>query len=343
MNVLGQIFKQINLVAFEQTADQRLILISDVPTHLTDILALTENDSASTFEASPYLNNFLESANEFWHNPSDKKLRSGPWIEQGDKQQEIALEATAIQSDGKNIIIVEDLGDRYLEQVAQLQSARENLLTNEQLELEVQRRTADIVSREQQIALCLLSAAGYRDQETGTHIRRIGLYAAVMAESIGWSPDDVNRIRMAAPMHDIGKIGIPDIVLLKPGKLTEAEFEIMKKHSAIGAEMLANTGIPMMNMGSDIARSHHERWDGTGYPNGLKATDIPVSARITAIVDIYDALVHKRVYKPAYTEERALEIMSEMAGKHTDPHLYQTFLSLLPEIRKIREAIPEQE
>jgi HD-GYP domain-containing protein (c-di-GMP phosphodiesterase class II) len=342
-NLLEPIFKKINLVAYEQTDEEKLILLSAIPTHLIDILSLSAEDSNTEtfFVASPYLDNFVECARDYWNDPQEEDYRSGPWIEPGPNKEQIALEAKSIIVDGRKILIVEDLGIRYLEQVAQLQTARENLLTNEQLELEVQRRTTDIVEREEQIALCLLAAAGYRDQETGAHIRRIGMYAAVVAENIGWSADDVHRIRIAAPMHDIGKIGIPDSVLLKPGALTESEFDVMKKHPTIGAKMLANTGIPMMNMASDIANCHHERWDGSGYPNGLKATDIPVSARITAIVDIYDALVHERVYKPAFTEERALEIMGDLSGKHIDPNLYKTFLSLLPEMRSIREAIRE--
>jgi len=158
-----------------------------------------------------------------------------------------------------------------------------------------------------------------------------------MAEALGWDVAARADIRIAAPMHDIGKIGIPDRILLKPGKLTEEEFEEMKQHSAIGADMLSGTDIPLLEMASEIAMCHHEKWDGTGYPTGLSGKDIPESARITTIVDVYDALVHKRVYKEACTEGSALEVMQQMVGKHFDPELYEVFVTNLAKMREIKE------
>jgi len=175
-----------------------------------------------------------------------------------------------------------------------------------------------------------------RDQETGAHVRRIGLYASKMATAIGWDKQLIDDIRIAAPMHDIGKIGIPDAILLKPGKLDSAEYEIMKTHSKIGADMLSNTDIPMMMMASEIALSHHERWDGTGYPHQLAGTDIPESARITSLCDVYDALSHERIYKRAFSESETIEIMTEQSGKSFDPELFEVFMQLLPEFREIR-------
>jgi len=268
-------------------------------------------------------------------------LRSGPWIEDGGAGRQLALEASAIFLDGERLLLIEDLGEKYQNDVRMLQEAREHLLVEECLELEVQKRTAQLKHREEQIAFRLLAAAGYRDEETGAHIRRIGLYSAVIAEALGWSREMVDQIRMAAPMHDIGKIGIPDAVLQKPGRLTAEEFEVMKTHAAIGAQMLSGTNIPMMNMAAEIARCHHERWDGAGYPEGLKASDIPEGARITTIADVYDALSHERVYKAAYDESTTLTIMSEMAGHHIDPDIYKVFLGLLPEIRRIKNEVTD--
>ena len=162
-----------------------------------------------------------------------------------------------------------------------------------------------------------------------------------MAKALGWSTQQIDDIRMAAPMHDIGKIGIPDRILLKKGKLTEAEFVIMKRHTEIGAKMLQDSHIPALDMAADIALCHHEKWDGTGYPRELAGEDIPITARITTIVDIYDALVHERVYKKAMSEQDALKLMRSMAGSHLDPTLFAVFEELLPVMRRIRKEVQE--
>ena len=148
-------------------------------------------------------------------------------------------------------------------------------------------------------------------------------------------------IRLAAPMHDVGKIGIPDRILRKPAELTAEEFEVMKTHAVIGANMLAGSHSPMLQTARDIALNHHERWDGTGYPAGLDGPDIPESARIVAIVDVYDALSHDRVYRAALPEDEVLAIMERGVGTHFDPFLSAAFFSVLPEIRRIAEDNPE--
>lgn len=209
------------------------------------------------------------------------------------------------------------------------------------LEAQVEDRTSQVRRREEEIALRLVSAAEYRDEETGSHIRRMGLYAAALAEAVGSSGELVDDIRLAAPMHDIGKIGVPDTILLKPAKLTAAEFEVVKKHTAIGAGILGTSEIPLLRMAKEIALCHHERWDGAGYPRQLAGAAIPPAARIVAIADIYDALVTKRVYRPALPEEEALAIMTEENGTHLDPHLFERFLDVLPEFRRIRAQISE--
>jgi putative two-component system response regulator len=203
------------------------------------------------------------------------------------------------------------------------------------LEQEVRDRTEDIRNREEQIALHLISASGYRDEETGQHIQRIGLYGAVLAKKIGWSQEMIDYMRVAGPMHDVGKIGIPDEILRKPGKLTPEEFEIIKQHPQIGAKILEDSNIPLLQMAHDIALYHHEKWDGSGYPYGLKNDAIPVSAQIIALVDVYDALSNDRVYRAALPEEKVLSIMLEGKGRHFNPYIFESFLEVLPTLHEI--------
>nr|MBF0223525.1 response regulator [Desulfobulbaceae bacterium] len=198
------------------------------------------------------------------------------------------------------------------------------------LEQEVRERTADIYQREEEIALKLISASGYRDEETGAHIKRIGLFGAILAEKIGWDQERVDYMRVAGPMHDVGKIGIPDEILHKPGKLTAEEFEIIKGHTLIGKKILEGTKIPLIQMATDIAEYHHEKWDGSGYPHGLKDDAIPQSAQIVAIADVYDALSNDRDYRAALPEEKVLSIMKEVKSNHFNPFIYDLFLAALP-------------
>jgi len=209
----------------------------------------------------------------------------------------------------------------------------------QRLEDEVRARTAEVRRTHAEITFRLTTATEYRDPDTGMHIRRIGLFAARMAEACGWGPRQIGDLRLAAPMHDVGKIGIPDAILFKPAKLTVAEFEIVKKHTMIGAGLLDGSGIPLLNMARDIARSHHEKWDGSGYPDGLSGQSIPESARIVAVVDVYDALTSDRPYRRAMPEQEALALMTEGRGHHFDPNLFDTFLKLLPSFREMREQV----
>jgi putative two-component system response regulator len=237
-----------------------------------------------------------------------------------------------------------DLNEIVISVVNALERRRLTIQSKEhetRLENEVRNRTAEIHRREEEICLRLTSACEYRDVETGSHIRRIGLYAFIMADELGWSSQLMDEIRVAAPMHDIGKIGVPDYILLKKGKLTNEEFEIIKKHTVIGAEMLSGSSISLLNMAKDIALSHQEKWDGSGYPYGLSGEAIPESARIVAIIDVYDALVSKRIYRPAILEEEALQIMTREKGKHFDPRIFDAFLRVLPKLRQIRLQVQD--
>lgn len=218
---------------------------------------------------------------------------------------------------------------------------RERQLHTDQLESRVREQTATIRHAYEDTIHRLVKASMYRDEETGAHIKRVGLTSARLAESIGWSAERVDQIRLAAPMHDVGKIGIPDRVLQKPGRLTPEELAIMKSHAVIGACVLAGSESPMLQMACEIALSHHERWDGSGYPTGLVGEDTPQAGRIVAIADVYDALTHDRVYRPAIEEPRVLAMMQADRGTHFDPQLLDLFMAILPDVRSIAEQNPD--
>jgi putative two-component system response regulator len=168
-----------------------------------------------------------------------------------------------------------------------------------------------------------------RNEETGQHMRRVGILSALLALSLDRPWGEVGLIRLAAPLHDIGKIAIPDHILKKPGKLTRAEFDQMKAHTSIGHQILGAGPSDVSRVAAQIALSHHERWDGTGYPQGLGGIRIPFPARITAIADVFDALTHARPYKEAWSLEKALETIEEECGRQFDPELVPAFLSLI--------------
>ncbi|MEN6448848.1 MAG: CHASE domain-containing protein [Thermoguttaceae bacterium] len=223
----------------------------------------------------------------------------------------------------------------------------EELLTEKrryagELEQKVRAQTGHIRRAQEEIIHRLLSASQWRDEETGMHVRRVGLLSEALAKAAGWPVTQCDCIRQAAPMHDVGKIGVPDAILRKPDKLTPDEFEVMKTHTLIGGEMLAGSSVPLLQMAREIALNHHERWDGQGYPNGWAAQDIPESARIVAIVDVYDALTHDRVYRPAMSEDEALAVLREGAGTQFDPLLVAHFFLHHSEIRRIADQYPDE-
>ncbi len=210
------------------------------------------------------------------------------------------------------------------------------------LEQRVREQTEDVRISRREICLRLMAAQQYHHDETGAHIRRIGRYAEVLAGRVGYSGEQAEMLCLAAPLHDVGKIGVPDTVLLKPGELTQDERDTMKPHTTIGGRILEGSTGPLVNMSRDIALRHHEKWNGSGYPDGLLGDDIPEPARIVAILDVYDALLHDRVYRPAVPEEKALQISTDGRGSHFDPRVVDVFMQVLPELRRIREELKEQ-
>ncbi|WP_159877320.1 MULTISPECIES: two-component system response regulator [Aquitalea] len=198
-------------------------------------------------------------------------------------------------------------------------------------------RVEELVETRLQIIQRLGRAAEFKDNETGLHVIRMSHYSRELALAAGCSARFADDLLNAAPMHDIGKIGIPDTILQKPGKLDEAEWKIMRSHAEIGARIIGDDRSSLLRMAATIALSHHERWDGTGYPHGLQGEVIPLEARIVAIADVFDALTSKRPYKHAWTVDEAFALIESEAGKHFDPALARCFLGLRPQLEAIRQ------
>ncbi|TPV60906.1 two-component system response regulator [Aestuariibacter sp. GS-14] len=193
-----------------------------------------------------------------------------------------------------------------------------------------------------QVVQRLGRASEYKDNETGMHVMRMSHYSKVLALAYGFSEQQAETLLHAAPMHDIGKIGIPDHIMLKPGKLTEEEFEVMKTHPQIGAEILGEADSDLLRIAKSVALTHHEKWDGTGYPNGLKAEDIPIEGRIVAIADVFDALTSKRPYKEAWSVEKTMDLIKRESGVHFEPKLVELLEANLPAILEIKERWKEE-
>ena len=203
------------------------------------------------------------------------------------------------------------------------------------LRAEVEKATAKLRWREEEIVGRLARAAGYKDHETALHTARMARYAGILARELGLSPDECRDIQLAAPMHDIGKVGIRDDVLMKRSLLTQDERNHMNQHTTIGASILADSNCDIIRLASDIARTHHERWDGTGYPAGLKGEEIPLAGRIAAVADVFDALTSARPYKPAWPLDAAFDYLREQKGRHFDPQCVNAFEGARDEITHV--------
>jgi cyclic di-GMP phosphodiesterase len=226
----------------------------------------------------------------------------------------------------------------------------------DELEVLVNERTLELEQAKEVVITAMGTLAEYRDPETGAHILRTKNYVRAIAQCLSHDPcfsdyldsKTIELFYKSAPLHDIGKVAIPDHILLKPGKLTVEEFEQMKQHPIYGRDALLRTSVKLgensfLVVASDIAIGHHEKWDGSGYPYALKGDAIPLSARIMALADVYDALISKRVYKPAFSHEKAMEIIIEGKGHHFDPVIVEAFLSIEREIKSIALSYKDQE
>jgi putative two-component system response regulator len=222
----------------------------------------------------------------------------------------------------------------------------------------VRQRTAELEESRLELIHCLARAAEYRDDDTGRHILRVGRYARIIGKQMGMEPRQLEVLELAAQLHDVGKIGVPDAILLKPGKLTPEEYEVMqkhcgfgrkivdcmptrdadvlRKHAEMGAKLMSVGRSPILDMAKRVALTHHERWDGTGYPLGLEGEAIPIEGRITAVADVFDALGSRRVYKPAFPLAKCLAIIVERRGTHFDPAVVDAFLACRDEIVQVQ-------
>ena len=223
--------------------------------------------------------------------------------------------------------------------VVQARVATQLALYDQKMHLQtlVDERTAELYDTRLEIVRRLGIAAEYKDTETGEHIIRMSKYCQLIAGQYGLSGDEQLLLLNASPMHDIGKIGIPDKILLKPGKLDAEEWEIMKTHTLIGAKIIGDYPSELLQTAKLIALTHHEKWDGSGYPNGLDGKDIPIYGRIAAIADVFDALTSKRPYKKAWTEKDAISEIEKGKGSHFDPKVVEAFVAALPEILEVRK------
>ena len=204
---------------------------------------------------------------------------------------------------------------------------------NERLEATVRERTRALVEAQSEIIERLAIAAEFRDDNTGHHTQRVGQMSALLARQLGLPDDQVSLIARAAPLHDVGKIGVPDVILMKMGKLTPAEFEIVKQHTVIGARILSGGKFPLLKLAEEIALSHHERWDGEGYA-GMRGADVPLAGRIVAVADVFDALIQRRPYKPAWPVAEAVAEIDRQRGRQFDPAVVDAFL-------RVVESAPE--
>jgi len=251
-----------------------------------------------------------------------------------------------------------------LENVLAVKAYQDHLAEySERLEKQVQLRTQELVRSRQEAIHCLARAGEYRDDDTGHHVTRVGRYSALIADELGFPKSAIELIEQAAQLHDVGKIGIPDAILHKPGKLEPHEFELiqehcgigrkiinplsheesirLKSHTSVGLQIMGSTSSPVLKLAAVIAASHHEKWDGSGYPKGLAGNAIPIEGRIVAVADVFDALSSARPYKKAFPLEKCLSILQEGRGKHFDPRVLDAFLKRLDEAVDIREHYQE--
>ncbi len=268
-------------------------------------------------------------------------------------QKDMETRIKALEAGAKDFITKPFDKTEVLNRISNMLEVRalhnERLRQNEILEAKVHERTIELQERNEKLETTRLEiirrlgrAGEYRDNETGMHVLRMSRSSHRLALAAGLGEEYAGLILCASPMHDVGKIGIPDAILLKPGKLEADEWETMKTHTEIGSDIIGDHDSDLIRMARTITIVHHEKWDGSGYPNGLKGEDIPIEGRITAICDVFDALTSQRPYKKAWNVDDAIAFINEQAGKHFDPQLLRLFNEVLPDILKIREQYADQ-
>jgi putative two-component system response regulator len=314
-------------------------------THLASCLATAEANCTPVFDAALLS---LRLADSEGVSTLIKLLAAAPHL---------PVVVLADEDDQTAMALIHEGAQDYL-----LRSERSPRLLTRTLRASIQRKRAELAVAESRLGIIwrLAKAAEYRDEETGNHVVRVGCYSKLIAESLGLDHEFVGQVFLTAPLHDIGKIGIPDAILRKPGPLTKEEWTVMRQHCQIGAEILRDDakameiyrswhGLPdeleqddpLREMACRIALTHHERWDGTGYPAGLDRERIPLEGRIVALCDVFDALVSERPYKKAYSEEQALEILRDGSGRHFDPLIVTAFEASLPQVRQVRQRFSD--
>lgn len=231
---------------------------------------------------------------------------------------------------------------RYYENTIEIEKLNKDITRkNFELEALVEIRTKELENMTNSLIVALENANLYNDENTGKHIKRVAMFSELIAKELGLSKEFVARIKMYAPIHDIGKVGIPDEILKKPGRYTPEEFEIMKEHVVIGYNMIKESSLP--ETAKNIVRYHHEKWSGTGYKIGLKGEDIPVEARIVSIADVFDSLSTKRIYKEKFSIEETLRIMAEGRGEQFDPKIFDIFLKNMDKIIELKNRYADDE
>lgn len=286
-------------------------------------------------------------------------LEAVKFLKQGEETRSIpVVMVTALREVNDRIMALEAGADDFLSKPVDKTELRTRVQTlvkvkayndhlrdyRKKLEAEVARKTIQLRNTLEALQIASLDsihrlsrAAEYKDEDTGAHIERMSRYSEAVARKLGLNGKTVERILYAAPMHDVGKIGIPDKILLKPGKLDPDEWEIMKQHTTIGARILGGARTGFIKLAEIVALTHHERWDGAGYPRGLKGARIPLVGRITAIADVFDALISQRPYKPPFSVEKSFAVIRESKGTHFDPDVVDAFFAVQDQILAIKE------
>jgi putative two-component system response regulator len=242
--------------------------------------------------------------------------------------------ATSSPSEGVIHAVARDVSAQYAAEQQFASDAR-------MLEVTVARRTRELEASRAETLQRLALAAEYHNDDTSRHTERVGTTAAEIAAQLGLDAEQVRLVREAAQLHDVGKLAIPDMILLKPGRLSSQEYEVMKTHAELGARLLSGSSSPVLQMGAVIAESHHERWDGTGYPAGLAGEAIPLVGRVVAVADVFDALTHDRPYKPAWSTEQAIAELRRMAGSRFDPRVVEAVVAVHEDSTAVTAGAPD--